>query len=161
MSKEYLVGIDIGTQGTKAALFNREGKCLAEAFRKSDLLQPSPGVVEEDPEMQVFSVCETINMCVEKAQITPNSLAGIGIDGQMAGILGVGEDGRNVTPYDSWLDTRCAPYIKEMEQEAGYDVLSKAGAPPSFKDPKFSGGSMSIRKYSKKSRRLYSREDMP
>ena len=78
------------------------------------------------------SVCNTINTCVERANIDPKDLAGIGIDGQMAGILGVGEYGRNVTRYDSWLDTRCAPYITEMEQEAGQEILSKAGGPPSF-----------------------------
>jgi xylulokinase len=132
MSEKYLIGIDIGTQGTKTALFTEEGECLAEAFQKSDLYQPSPGVVEEDPETQVGSVCDTIKECVEKAKVASNAIAGIGIDGQMAGILGVGADGKNVTPYDSWLDTRCAPYITKMQQEAGDEVLSKAGAPPSF-----------------------------
>ena len=114
-----LIGIDIGTQGTKAALFAEEGKCLAQAFRPSDLYQPKPGVVEEDPERQFTTVCQTIRACVKKARINPASVAAIGIDGQMAGTLGVGKDGRNVTPYDSWLDTRCAPYIKLMEKKAG------------------------------------------
>ncbi len=132
MGREYLIGIDIGTQGTKTALFNKAGECLADTFQKSELFQPSPGIVEENPETQVQSVCDTIKTCVKQANIDPKDLAGIGIDGQMAGILGVGEHGRNVTPYDSWLDTRCAPYIKEMEQEAGNEVLSKAGGPPSF-----------------------------
>ena len=132
MSEKYLIGIDIGTQGTKAALFTEEGECVAEAFQKSDLYQPSLGVVEEDPETQAQSVCDTIKECVEKSKVGPDTIAGIGIDGQMAGILGVGADGKNVTPYDSWLDTRCAPYITKMQQEAGDEVLSKAGAPPSF-----------------------------
>ena len=121
MAGKYLIGIDIGTQGTKAALFSEDGKCLAEAFRKSDLYQPSPGIVEENPETQVHSVCETINACVAKANVAVDAIAGIGIDGQMAGILAVGDDGKNVTPYDSWLDTRCAPYITKMQQEAGDD----------------------------------------
>ncbi len=132
MAKKYLIGVDIGTQGTKAALFAEDGRCVAEAFRKSDLYQPSPGIVEEDPETQVQSVCDTIRECVEKAKAQPGDLAGIGIDGQMAGILGVGADGRNVTPYDSWLDTRCAPYITKMQVEAGDEIIRKAGGPPSF-----------------------------
>lgn len=132
MGKQYLIGIDIGTQGTKAAIFNKAGECLAESFKRSELFQPSPGIVEENPETQVQSVCDTVKTCVEQTNIDPKDLAGIGIDGQMAGILGVGEYGRNVTRYDSWLDTRCAPYIKKMEQEAGQEILSKAGGPPSF-----------------------------
>jgi xylulokinase len=50
----------------------------------------------------------------------------------MAGVIGVGEDGRNVTPYDSWLDTRCAPYITRMQEAAGAEITRKAGGPPSF-----------------------------
>ena len=54
MAEKYLIGIDIGTQGTKAALFAEDGRCVAEAFQKSDLHQPSPGIVEEDPEAFVM-----------------------------------------------------------------------------------------------------------
>ncbi|MGQ9630519.1 MAG: xylulokinase [bacterium] len=132
MIEKKLVGVDIGTQGTKAAIFAEDGRCLAEAFRRSKLHQPSPGVAEEDPEFQLLSVCETVKECIEKSKVDPRSVAGIGIDGQMAGIIGIGRDGKNVTPYDSWLDTRCAPYIAEMEREAGDEILRKTGSIPSF-----------------------------
>jgi xylulokinase len=131
-SEKCLIGVDIGTQGTKAALFAESGKLLATAFRPSNLHQPKPGIVEEDPETQFASVCDTIRTCVKTARVDASSVAGIGIDGQMAGILGVGKDGRNVTPYDSWLDTRCTPYIRKMEQKAGDEVVSKTGCAPSF-----------------------------
>jgi xylulokinase len=127
-----LIGIDIGTQGTKAALFTEAGECLAEAFEASKLLHPAPGAVEEDPERQVASVCATIRKCVKAAGIDAADVAGIGIDGQMAGVIGVGRDGRNVTPYDSWLDTRCAPYIRKMDDSAGEEIVARAGGPPSF-----------------------------
>jgi xylulokinase len=127
-----LIGVDIGTQGTKAALFTEVGECLAQAFVPSKLHRPSPGVVEEDPEQQFDSVCRTVRKSVRDAGIDKDSVAGIGIDGQMAGILGVGKDGRNVTPYDSWLDTRCSEQIKLMERAAGDQVLAKTGCPPSF-----------------------------
>jgi xylulokinase len=50
----------------------------------------------------------------------------------MAGIIGVNQEGRHVTPYDSWLDTRCAPYIEEMKQQAGDEILTRTGCFPSF-----------------------------
>jgi len=58
----------------------------------------------------------------------PTGVAAIAIDGQMAGIIGIGDDGRAVTPYDSWLDTRCAPYIERMQREAGAEIVRKTGA---------------------------------
>ncbi|MCX6908135.1 MAG: FGGY family carbohydrate kinase, partial [Verrucomicrobia bacterium] len=66
---KLLIGVDIGTQGTKAALFAENGGCLARAFRSSKLHRPAPGVVEEDPERQVSSVCDTIRECVRAARI--------------------------------------------------------------------------------------------
>src|SRR3990170_4823788 len=96
-----LIGVDIGTQGTKAALFTEEGRLLATAFRPSRLHQPRPGMVEEDPERQLATVCQTIKECVRTAQGRASDVAAIAIDGQMAGILGIGRDGKSVTPYDS------------------------------------------------------------
>ncbi|MEX2672703.1 MAG: FGGY family carbohydrate kinase [Phycisphaeraceae bacterium] len=127
-----VVGIDIGTQGTKAALFDADGACLAEALVASQLHRPKPGVVEEDPERQVDSVCKAVRKCLKDAKADAGDVVGVGIDGQMAGVIGVGRDGQCVTPYDSWLDTRCAPYIKKMEQQAGDEVLAKTGCVPSF-----------------------------
>jgi len=129
---KMLIGVDLGTQGTKAAVFTETGRCLAQAFEPSRLRKPAPGVVEEDPERQFASVCRTIRRCVRDARIAGSSVAGIAIDGQMAGILGVGRDGWHVTPYDSWLDTRCAPYIKVMEKKAGDEIVARTGGPPSF-----------------------------
>jgi len=129
---EALIGVDIGTQGTKAAAFTAAGKCLASTFVPSKLYQPGGGVVEEDPEYQVTTVCRAVSGCVGKSRMGAGSIAGIGIDGQMAGVIGVGQDGVHVTPYDSWLDTRCAPYIKMMREKAGRRVIEKTGGPPSF-----------------------------
>lgn len=127
-----LIGVDIGTQGTKAGLFAEDGDCLASAFRQSALHRPGAGIVEEDPERQLATVCQTIKECMRKAGADPVRVAAVGIAGQMAGIIGIGRDGRNVTPYDSWLDTRCSPYIARMNTTAADEIVAKAGGPASF-----------------------------
>ncbi len=127
-----VIGIDIGTQGTKGLLADEHGRQLASAFRPSAPQRPAPGVVEEDPEQQFASVCEVIGECLKTSGTDPAEVAGVAIAGQMAGVIGIGEDGRSVTPYDSWLDTRCAPYIAQMETAAGERIAKSAGCPPSF-----------------------------
>jgi len=59
-----LIGIDIGTQGTKGVLFTRDGERLATAFEASRLHRPDAVTVEEDPERQFGSVCRVIRQCV-------------------------------------------------------------------------------------------------
>jgi xylulokinase len=125
-----LIGIDIGTQGVKAGLYALDGTCRAEAFEPSQPRRPAPGVVEEDPEFQCASATRLIRQCVEKAG--SDAVAAIAVAGQMAGVIGIGADGRAVTPYDSWLDTRCAPQITRLQREAGDAVLCATGNAPSF-----------------------------
>jgi xylulokinase len=132
MKAAYLVGVDIGTQGTKAVLVDARGRTRATALVKSRLRRPSPGAVEEDPEFQFRSVCRCIRQCMERSRIAAGQVAGIAIDGQMAGIIGIGQDGLHVTPYDSWLDTRCVPDIARMKSEAGAEIIRRTGGPPSF-----------------------------
>ena len=125
-----LIGVDIGTQGVKAALYTAEGHRLAESFEPSQLHRPQPGAVEEDPEFHVASACRMVRRCIEQAGSC--DVAGLAVTGQMAGVIGLGANGRAVTPYDSWLDTRCAAQIVHMLSEGGDAVLSLTGNAPSF-----------------------------
>ena len=86
MTEKHLIGVDIGTQGTKAVLFSQSGTCLAKHFRASKLLRPQAGAVEEDPEFQLETVCDTIFACIRESAIDPKSVAAVALCGQMAGI---------------------------------------------------------------------------
>ena len=127
-----LVGVDIGTQGTKAAIYSHDGRLLGQSFEASQLHRPDPGVVEEDADQQALSVCRTIRACIESSGINAADIEAVAIDGQMAGVIGVGAGGGAVTPYDSWLDTRCAPQIQQMQQKAGGHITRSTGCAPSF-----------------------------
>jgi xylulokinase len=128
----YLLGIDIGTQGVKCSLFDQNGISYGSSFVPSNLIQPEPGITEEDADFQVESVCLAISKCINQSNVDTEKILALAIDGQMAGIIGIGEDGRAVTHYDSWLDTRCAPYIRQMEKTAGLEILKKTGNAPSY-----------------------------
>lgn len=125
--RSYFIGSDIGTQGTKTAIYTAEGELAAECFEASVLLHPEPGAVTQDPEEMLGSVCRTIRAALEKGGVSPREVAAVGVDAQMAGTLGVGGDGMAVTPYDSWLDTRCAPYVRRMKEAAEEAVIRLTG----------------------------------
>lgn len=127
-----LIGADIGTQGVKVVLYSENGDCLSEAFESSKLHRPREGVVEEDPDFQYAMVLSLIGDCLRKSGADASAVAAISIVGQMAGVIGVDSSGRAVTPYDSWLDTRCGKYAIEMQNVAGDEVLAKTGCSPSF-----------------------------
>ena len=127
---ELVLGADIGTNGIKVELFDLSGKCLASSFRKSKLIRSGADNIEENPEFQLSNLCSAIKDCMKSSHRSSSDVAAIGIDGQMAGVIGIGLDGLCVTPYDSWLDTRCTPFIAEMNKKAGSEILFKTGCAP-------------------------------
>ena len=129
--KIYLIGVDVGTNGTKSAIFDDSGNLISEAFEESKLYHPEIGAVEQDLDEIYISVINTIKQCIQKSDIDVRKVEGIAIDGQMAGICSIDKDWFPATPYDSWLDTRCTPYIKKLKKEES-KIISLTGGPPSF-----------------------------
>jgi xylulokinase len=127
----YLIGVDIGTMGTKAGLYDESGHLVADAFEESRLLYPAPGAVEQLPDDLYGAALRTIKACIDKSGIEPHRIAGLAFDGQMAGVCSIGPDWEATTVYDSWLDTRCAPYIEQLKRLQG-EIIRSAGGPPSF-----------------------------
>lgn len=126
---KYLIGVDIGTTGTKIALFNTEGEMIAEAYEESKLYYPKPGWVEQDPEDFYKSTCNTVREVISKSKVNPSDIAAISLDGQMAGILGIDEQWNPVTHYDSWLDGRCKKYVEYIKNNFEEKVMKLSGLP--------------------------------
>ena len=128
----YLLGIDLGTQGTKTVLYDLNGNAMVSSFEASELLTPADGAVEQRADDIYRSVLTTVKDVMERSHVRPGAVEAIGMDGQMAGILGIDRDFRAVTPLDSWLDTRCEPYIRQMKETAEEPIIRLTGCPVTY-----------------------------
>jgi xylulokinase len=124
------VGCDLGTMGTKAAVVDDEGRIVGQAFEEVPLRHPRPGWVEQDLEEIEVSAHRTIRKSLEASGRT-REVAGVAFSGQMSGIGTIDEGFRPATHFDSWLDTRCEPYITEMNEHAAR-VVELSGCPPTY-----------------------------
>lgn len=129
--KRCIIGIDIGTQGTKTNIYDLEANVLGSAFEASNLINPVPGVFEQDPEEIYQSVINTVKTALSMTG-GECSVEVIGIDSQMSGILGINNKWESVTPYDSWLDTRCEKYIRLMKTASEEFIIKTTGCPPTY-----------------------------
>jgi xylulokinase len=130
MQKKYLIGVDLGTSGTKAALYQIDGKLLSDASVEVPLHHPKPGVVEQDHEDFYSSAAHTVKTCVQSSGVDPKEIAAIAFDSQMAGVGLIDDNFIPVTHFDSWLDMRCQPFIESMDQTAGDRITQLTGCPP-------------------------------
>jgi xylulokinase len=124
------VGCDLGTMGTKAAVVDADGTLLGEAFEEVALHHPRPGLVEQDLLDIERSAHRTLRRAVA-ASGRAGDIAGVALSGQMSGIGTIDDRFEPATPFDSWLDTRCAPYVTEMA-EHGDRVTALSGCPPTY-----------------------------
>jgi xylulokinase len=125
-----VIGIDVGTTGTKAAAYTPEGQELGAAHRPSALERGGGGHVEQDPLALAAGARRAIAACVADAGLAPADVTAIACGGQMAGVMGIDDQWRPVTPYDSWLDLRCAPQLARLDAEHGETITSVSGCPP-------------------------------
>ena len=129
--KDHVIGVDIGTTGTKTGIYDSDGRLKGEAFEESILRYPRPGQVEQDPEEIFQSVLRTVKAAMAQADLAPDRIAAIALDGQMAGLMAVDENWQPVTHYDSWLDTRCAPWLEQLRPHE-QDIIRTCGMALAF-----------------------------
>jgi xylulokinase len=97
-----LVGLDVGTTGVKALAVDEAGAVLARAEREYPLSLPRPGWAEQDPEDWRRAAEEAL------AALSVGEVAGIGLSGQMHGLVALDAGDRPLRPAILWNDGRTA-----------------------------------------------------
>jgi xylulokinase len=112
-----LVGLDVGTTGVKALAVSPEGDVLAQAEENYPLSNPRPGWSEQDPE-DWWRAGEAALAAVgaERAE-------GIGLSGQMHGLVALDAADAVVRPAILWNDQRTAAECAEIEELIGLERL--------------------------------------
>lgn len=111
---EYLIGIDVGTSATKTVLFDKKGNIIASASREYPLYQPHNGWAEQKPEDWRDAVIATVEEVVKKSGAGKDEVKGIGISGQMHGLVMLDEAGNVIRPSIIWCDQRTGEEVEEM-----------------------------------------------
>ena len=101
-----LLGIDIGTSGTKTILIDETGKVLARAMQEYPLYTPRPQWSEQEPADWWAAACATVQKVLQTADVEARDIAGIGLSGQMHGSVFLDADGEVIRPALLWNDQR-------------------------------------------------------
>src|SRR5437764_14571577 len=115
----HLLGIDIGTSGTKTLVCDEDGKVLATAMAEHPISSPKPGWSEQNPEDWWLATCKATKAVLKKAKVKAADVSGIGLSGQMHGSVFLGDGEKALRPALLWNDQRTAEECAEIEQRAG------------------------------------------
>lgn len=104
----YLLGIDIGTSGTKTLLINasKGGEVVASSTKTYPLYTPKPLWAEQEPEDWWQGTIASIQEVLRESGIDPKQIKGIGLSGQMHGSVFLDQNNSVLRPAILWCDQR-------------------------------------------------------
>lgn len=124
---QALLGIDLGTTGVKAALFTAEdGRVVSDAFVDYPLFHPHPGWAEQNPSDWWQATITAIRVCLEKSatqHVQPSDVRGIGLSGQMHGVVLLDAQHQVSRPCIIWADQRSDAQARWMTERVGASKL--------------------------------------
>ncbi len=133
-----LIGIDLGTSGMKTVLFDEAGTELASSTAEYPLYQPRNGWAEQEPADWWRACIETVGAVLREADIAAGDIAGIGLSGQMHGLVMLDEAGAVLRRAILWCDGRTGDECHEITRRVGERRLIELSANPAL--PGFTAG---------------------
>lgn len=117
----YLLGLDVSTTGAKALLIDERGAVVATHTTPLTLQQPQPLWSEQDPEAWWRGIVAAVRAVTTTHPDKP--IAGIGLTGQMHGLVMLDAAGRVLRPAMLWNDQRTQPQCDEITRRVGFERL--------------------------------------
>src|SRR6202048_4302927 len=128
-----LLGIDVGTGGTRAVLLDELGRVLGAAkAERAPMASPELGWAEQDPCDWWRAACVAIAECVRQASASANEIAAIGLSGQMHGLVLLDTAGGVVRPALLWCDQRTEEECRAITERVGAKRLIDLVANPAL-----------------------------
>jgi xylulokinase len=119
-----LLGIDVGTGGTRALIVDEHGGVLAAATEDHPpFASPQVGWAEQDPRGWWRACTHAVRSALRRASIEPGQIACVGFSGQMHGAVLLDQHDEVVRPAIIWCDQRTEPQVRELETLFGSDRL--------------------------------------
>src|SRR4051812_36182507 len=112
-------GLDVGTSSTKGIAVGPEGDGLAVEEEEYGLATPRPGCAEQDPH-DWWTASHTV---LDRLRDRAGEPAGMGLGGQMHGLVALDAHGEVVSPGILWNDGRTAGECAEIEERVGLERL--------------------------------------
>ncbi|MEZ0537530.1 xylulokinase [Caldicellulosiruptoraceae bacterium PP1] len=128
----YYIGIDVGTSGTKTILVDVKGKIISTATYEYPLYQPNIGWAEQNPDDWWQASLNGINEVLRKSNVNPQLVKGIGLTGQMHGLVMLDKNLNVIRPSIIWCDQRTAKECDEITSKVGKERLIEITANPAL-----------------------------
>jgi xylulokinase len=131
--RPYLLGIDVGTGGTRALIVDERGRILASATDEHRAFaSPQIGWAEQQPEDWWRACGCAVRKALTEARIDGDQIACVGFSGQMHGAVLLDQHSRVVRPALIWCDVRTERQCQEITEKVGRERLIQLTCNPAL-----------------------------
>lgn len=137
--EKLLLAIDIGTSACKVAVFDLDGRIIAQTTKAYPVYYLGQGCVEQNPEDWWERVCAAIKEILNRYKFQTKQIVGIGIDGQSWSAIPIDKKGKLLYNALIWMDTRSSEISKKVIDRIGTEkIFSISGNTfePTYSTPK-------------------------
>lgn len=113
----YLMGIDNGGTFSKAAIFDENGKQIASASERTQVITPQAGFAERDLNELWQVNARVVKKAIEKSGLQPEDIAGVSFSGHGKGIYLLDKEGKPLGNGILSMDNRAAAYVEKWNQD--------------------------------------------
>jgi xylulokinase len=125
----YVIGCDVGSQGTNCALYAADGTLVAASYKTYDLSFPFPGAAEQDPHEWPEATAAGVRELLEHVPEGPSAVKGLSFGSQLDGMVVCDGEGRPLRPAMIWMDRRAeAQAASVAERISSEDFYRAVGA---------------------------------
>ncbi len=125
---DYIIGMDIGTTASKGALYQENGKKIAESTIPYPLIQEKVDQAEEDPQVIFDAVQKIIFDLSKKAS---GKVKAISWSSQMHSLIGLGKNNQLLTNSITWADNRSREVVTDAKKSGlANSIYQRTGMPP-------------------------------
>lgn len=125
---EVVIGLDVGTTAAKAAAFGIGAYWTHTAAREYPLLHPKPGWEVQDPQVILVAVMAALGEVVQECGGA--KVAAISLSSAMHGLIGLGPEGKPLTPLLTWADSRAGDVARELSRDPRARDLHRISGTP-------------------------------
>jgi xylulokinase len=128
-----LIGIDVGTGGTRVLLVDTAGKVVGSTVREhTPFRSPQPGWAEQDPEDWWRAAVDAISALLKATFTDPEEIAAVGLSGQMHGAVLLDKADRVLRPALIWCDQRTVAEAAWLTEQIGAERLIQLTSNPAL-----------------------------
>jgi xylulokinase len=129
----HLLGIDVGTGGTRALLIDESGAVIASAIHEHEpFASPRSGWAEQDPH-DWWRACQgAVRKLLAESRVPASEIACIGLSGQMHGAVLLDKNDEVLRPALIWCDQRTAAECRYLNEQIGPQRLVELTANPAL-----------------------------